>query len=52
MAKDMKDSSTIDMFDTIYPKQKPGRKALFGVAMTSAQRSRRYRANQKNFSGS
>lgn len=51
MAKDKKDSATIDMFDMIYPKQKRGRKPLFGVAMTPAQRSRRYRAHKKQLSG-
>lgn len=51
MAKDKKDSATIDMFDMIYPKQKRGRKPLFGVAMTPAQRSRRYRARKKQLYG-
>ncbi|MNI94474.1 hypothetical protein D3C73_1525820 [compost metagenome] len=48
MAKDMKDKITMDMFDILYPKLKPGRKALFGEAMSDAQRSRRYRAEKRN----
>lgn len=51
MAKDFSDKLTIDMFDVLYPKQKCGRKPLFGTAMTSAQRSRRYRAHKKELSG-
>lgn len=47
MAKDTKDSATLDMFESLYPKSKPGRKPLFGEPMSSAQRSRRYRAEKK-----
>lgn len=48
MAKDLKDKATIDMFDALYPKLKPGRKALFGEPMSAAQRSRKYRAEKRN----
>jgi hypothetical protein len=48
MAKDLKDKATIDMFDVLYPKLKPGRKALFGEPMSAAQRSRKYRAEKRN----
>jgi len=52
MAKDTADNTTIDMFDMLYPKQLPGRKPIFGTAMTPAQRARRYRANKQNKSKS
>ncbi|MFL1523703.1 hypothetical protein [Pseudomonas sp. O230] len=48
MAKDLKDNVTIDMFNVLYPKLKPGRKALFGEPMSAAQRSRKYRAEKRN----
>lgn len=47
MAKDLRDHSTPDMFDAIYPILKRGRKPLFEQPMTAAQRARRYRANKK-----
>jgi hypothetical protein len=47
MAKDMKDNSTIDMFEQKYPKQNRGRKPIYERAMTAAERSRKYRADNK-----
>jgi hypothetical protein len=48
MAKDLRDNATIDMFDILYPRMKPGRKALFGEPMSAAQRSRKYRAEKRS----
>lgn len=47
MAKDFKDKATLDIFDILYPKMKPGRKALFGEPMSAAQRSRKYRSDKR-----
>lgn len=51
MAKDLKDKATLDMFDILHPKLKPGRKALFGEPMSAAQQSRKYRAEKRNKNG-